>query len=104
MIEESEHFVYMENQFFITSSVKTTAACPFRLTDRRTVVNIVRVENEIGDALVERIIRAHREGTPWKACIVLPLLPGFTYPLDHSDASAVRPRVFPRSWSLKEFR
>jgi phospholipase D1/2 len=54
-----------------------------------TVVNDVKVENKIGDALVHRIIRAHRDGTPWKCCIVIPLLPGFTFPVDHSDASAV---------------
>ncbi|KAI0081599.1 phospholipase D [Panus rudis PR-1116 ss-1] len=73
-IQLSEHFVYIENQFFITS----------------TVVNEVKIENRIGDALVHRIIRAHREGTPWKCCVVIPLLPGFTFPVDHSDASAIR--------------
>lgn len=73
-IQMSEHFVYIENQFFITS----------------TVVNDVKIENQIGDALVSRIIRAHHEGTQWRACIVIPLLPGFTFPIDHSDASAVR--------------
>ncbi|KAG9016332.1 Phospholipase D1 [Tulasnella sp. 427] len=73
-IELSEHFVYIENQFFITS----------------TVVNDIPVENNIGDALVHRIIRAHREKTPWRACIVIPLLPGFTFPIDHNDASSIR--------------
>ncbi|WVR06183.1 hypothetical protein IAU60_003213 [Kwoniella sp. DSM 27419] len=70
----SEHFVYIENQFFITS----------------TVVDGIRVENQIGDALVDRIIRAHKEGTPWRACIVIPLLPGYTYPIDAGEASSVR--------------
>ncbi|CAL1712514.1 unnamed protein product [Somion occarium] len=73
-IQLSEHFVYIENQFFITS----------------TVVNEVKIENKIGDAIVHRIIRAHREGTPWKCCVLIPLLPGFTFPVDHSDASAIR--------------
>ncbi|KAG8968175.1 Phospholipase D1 [Tulasnella sp. 425] len=73
-IELSEHFVYIENQFFITS----------------TVMNDIPVENNIGDALVHRIIRAHREKTPWRACIVIPLLPGFTFPIDHNDASSIR--------------
>jgi len=54
-----------------------------------TVVNDVKIENNIGDAIVHRIIRAHRDGTPWKCCIMIPLLPGFTFPVDHSDASAV---------------
>ncbi|TFK27984.1 phospholipase D [Coprinopsis marcescibilis] len=73
-IQMSEHFVYIENQFFITS----------------TVVNDVKIENNIGDAIVQRIIRAHRDQIPWKCCVMLPLLPGFTFPVDHSDASAIR--------------
>ncbi|EEB89741.1 hypothetical protein MPER_12129, partial [Moniliophthora perniciosa FA553] len=73
-IQMSEHFVYIENQFFITS----------------TVVNDIKIENKIGDALVHRIMRAHRDGTPWKCCIIIPLLPGFSFPVDHGDASAVR--------------
>lgn len=73
-IQMSEHFVYIENQFFITS----------------TTVNDVKIENNIGDALVHRIIKAHKDRTPWKCCIVIPLLPGFTFPVDHSDASAIR--------------
>ena len=56
----------------------------------RTVVKDLKVENRIGDAIVHRIIRAHRERTPWKICILIPLLPGFTFPVDHPDASAVR--------------
>ncbi|CCO37404.1 hypothetical protein BN14_11560 [Rhizoctonia solani AG-1 IB] len=70
-IQLSEHFVYIENQFFITS----------------TTVNDVAVENKIGDALVNRIIRAHHDEVKWRAVIVIPLLPGFTFPIDHNDAS-----------------
>ncbi|KAF8908954.1 hypothetical protein CPB84DRAFT_1813208 [Gymnopilus junonius] len=73
-IQMSEHFVYIENQFFITS----------------TVVNDVKIENKIGDAIVHRILRAHRDRTPWMCCILIPVLPGFTFPIDHSDASAIR--------------
>ncbi|KAJ7288468.1 phospholipase D [Mycena rebaudengoi] len=73
-IQLSEHFVYIENQFFITS----------------TVVNDVRVENKIGDAIVKRIIRAHHDKMPWRCCIMIPVIPGFTFPVDHSDASAIR--------------
>ncbi|KAF8315399.1 phospholipase D [Clavulina sp. PMI_390] len=73
-IQLSEFFVYIENQFFITS----------------TTVNDVKIENKIGDALVSRIIRAHQEGTSWRAIIVIPLVPGFAFPIDHGDASAIR--------------
>lgn len=73
-IQLSEHFVYIENQFFITS----------------TVVNGIQIENNIGNALVNRIIKAHRDGTPWRACVVIPLLPGYTHPIDSAEASSVR--------------
>ena len=53
------------------------------------MVGDVTVENKIGDAIVHRIIRAHREGSPWKCCVVIPLLPGFPFPVDHTDASSV---------------
>lgn len=91
-IQLSEHFVYIENQFFITSYVpsifSSVAVC--LCVCARTVVDDVPVENKIGDALVNRIIRAHHDGIPWRACILIPLLPGFSMPVDHSDASAVR--------------
>lgn len=48
------------------------------------------IENKIGDALVSRIIRAHHEGTKWRAVIIIPLVPGYPMPLDSADAGSVR--------------
>ncbi|GAA5854566.1 hypothetical protein JCM8547_004887 [Rhodosporidiobolus lusitaniae] len=73
-IQLSDHFVYIENQFFVTS----------------TEVEGTVIENKIGDALVSRIVRAHSEGTPWRAMIIVPTVPGYPYPLDHSEAGSVR--------------
>ncbi|SNX81686.1 probable SPO14 - phospholipase D [Melanopsichium pennsylvanicum] len=73
-IQMSDHFVYIENQFFVTS----------------TVMEGNKIENKIGEALVSRIVRAHREGAPWRAVVVIPLIPGFPMPIDHPDASSVR--------------
>jgi len=69
------------------------------LTERgtRTTLNDVKAENKIGDVIVHRAIRAHKEGTPWKCCILIPLLPGYPSPIDSVDASSVRthrPRLF----------
>lgn len=55
------------------------------------MVDDIAIENKIGDAIVHRIIRAHREGTKWRCCIVIPLLPGFPFPVDHTEASSVSP-------------
>ncbi|KAF9882196.1 phospholipase d1 [Colletotrichum karsti] len=74
MIEDSDHFVYIENQFFITS----------------TEAFNTKIVNRIGDALVERIIRAHEGGEEWKACIVIPLMPGFQNTVDEQEGTSVR--------------
>lgn len=74
LIDESKHFVYIENQFFISS----------------TVVDDVKIENRIGDALVQRIIRAFEKGEKWRAIIVIPLMPGFEANVDTPEASSVR--------------
>ncbi|KAM6961403.1 phospholipase D1a [Aplochiton taeniatus] len=58
-IAKSRHYIYIENQFFISCA------------DNRTVYN------KIGDALIERIIRAHKEGKKYRVYVVTPLLPGF---------------------------
>ncbi|KAG2173548.1 hypothetical protein INT44_007139 [Umbelopsis vinacea] len=73
-IQESEHLVYIENQFFITS----------------TVIGSTTVENKIGDALVERIIRAHEQGHKWRAIIVIPLVPAFQSNVDEPDGMSIR--------------
>ncbi|KAK9366044.1 hypothetical protein V1509DRAFT_631086 [Lipomyces kononenkoae] len=73
-IEQSEHFVYIENQFFITS----------------TSVDGTVIENQIGDALVERIMRAHKHDENWRAVIIIPLMPGFEAEVDQQDGTSVR--------------
>lgn len=74
MIEESEHFVYIENQFFITS-------CETMNT---------KIVNKIGDAIVERAIRAYKEDQAWRCIIIIPLMPGFQNTVDQADGSSVR--------------
>lgn len=73
-IELSDHFVYIENQFFITSCI----------------VEGTVITNQIGDALVNRIIKAHSQGTPWKAIIIIPTMPGYPSPLNEDAAGSVR--------------
>uniref|UniRef100_A0A8C9TFX8 Phospholipase n=1 Tax=Scleropages formosus TaxID=113540 RepID=A0A8C9TFX8_SCLFO len=59
IIENSQHYIYIENQFFISCA------------DGKTV------HNEIGDAIVKRILRAHSEQQKFRVYVVVPLLPGF---------------------------
>lgn len=74
MIEESEHFVYIENQFFISSCV----------TEGATITNL------IGDALVERATRAFKNGEEWRAVIIIPLIPGFQNTVEEEGGTSVR--------------
>ncbi|KAL8687167.1 MAG: hypothetical protein Q9218_006587 [Villophora microphyllina] len=74
MIEQSDHFVYIENQFFVSS-------CEIEGT---------KIENQIGDALVERIIRASQKGEDWRAVVLIPLMPGFQNTVDSQDGTSVR--------------
>ena len=70
VIESSRHFVYIENQFFITAC--TDAQKP--------------VKNKIGAAIVERILRAARAEEKYKIIVIIPAIPGFAGDLK-DDAS-----------------
>uniref|UniRef100_A0ABM5EJU0 Phospholipase n=1 Tax=Pogona vitticeps TaxID=103695 RepID=A0ABM5EJU0_9SAUR len=59
VIKDSQHYLYIENQFFISCA------------DGRSVLNTV------GDAIVDRVLLAHSERKPFRVYILLPLLPGF---------------------------
>lgn len=74
MIEESEHFVYIENQFFITSCETMN----------------VKIINKIGDAIVERALRASNNNEAWRCTIVIPLMPGFQNTVDEQEGTSVR--------------
>lgn len=74
MIEESDHFVYMENQFFVTSCETMN----------------VKIVNKIGDAIVERAIRAYRNNESWRCMILIPLMPGFQNTVDEPEGTSVR--------------
>lgn len=59
-ITRSQHYIYIENQFFISLGFPDTV-----------------VKNQIAESLFKRIIRAHREKKIFRVYIILPLLPGF---------------------------
>ena len=60
-IKNSKHFIYIENQFFISS--------------QRGV--FMKVENQILSAIADRIIRAYNKSENFHVIIVLPLKPEF---------------------------
>ncbi|MFT7808222.1 phospholipase D1-like [Arapaima gigas] len=72
VIAKSKHFIYIENQFFITCA------------DNK------QVYNKIGDAIIERIIRAHKEGKKFRVYVVTPLLPGFEGDINTGGGNAIQ--------------
>ncbi|KAK5059711.1 hypothetical protein LTR84_009594 [Exophiala bonariae] len=61
VIAKSEHFIYIENQYFITGT-----------SDDQTFVL-----NKIGAAIVERVIRAAKSGERYRIIVVMPAVPAF---------------------------
>lgn len=59
-IQSAEHFIYIENQFFMSSTA-----------DEKIL------KNQIVQTLVYKIIEMHKKKKPFKVVIVLPLCPGF---------------------------
>uniref|UniRef100_H2U5X9 Phospholipase n=1 Tax=Takifugu rubripes TaxID=31033 RepID=H2U5X9_TAKRU len=72
VIAKSKHYIYIENQFFISCAES-------RL-----------VYNKIGDAIIERIIRAHKEGRKYRVYVVTPLLPGFEGDITTGGGNAIQ--------------
>ena len=75
LIQSAQHFVYIENQFFITATG----------THQDPVKN-----NLIGSALVERILRAARSGQKFKVIVVMPAIPAFAGDLKDDAALGTR--------------
>ncbi|XP_008795779.1 phospholipase D zeta 1-like [Phoenix dactylifera] len=73
VIEKAEHFVYIENQFFISS-----------LSGDDTI------RNRVLEALYRRIMRAEKEKRCFRVIIIIPLLPGFQGGIDDAGAASVR--------------
>ena len=74
VIRNSQHFVYIENQFFITAT-----------GDQQKPV-----KNLIGQAIVERIVRAARNNEKYKMIVVIPCVPAFAGDLRDDSSLGTR--------------
>lgn len=74
VIRNSQHFVYIENQFFITAT-----------SDKQRPI-----KNKIGAAIVERIVRAARNGEKYHMIINIPAIPAFAGDLKSDEALSTR--------------
>lgn len=74
VIQRSQHFVYIENQFFITAT-----------SDKQKPIR-----NKIGTAIVERILRAARAGEKYKVIVIMPAIPAFAGDLKDDSSLGTR--------------
>lgn len=79
-IDKAQHFIYIENQFFISS--------------------LKEVRNTIVDALRARITRAYKKKETFRVIIVMPLLPSFNGDLADSTGNVPKSIVH---WNYKTF-
>ena len=74
IIEHAQHYVYIENQFFITATGDQQAP----------------VHNLIGRAIVNACVRAGKENRKFRVIIVIPAIPGFAGDLRDDAAIGTR--------------
>ncbi|KAF2089500.1 putative phospholipase PldA [Saccharata proteae CBS 121410] len=74
VIRNARHFVYIENQFFITA----------------TGDEQYPIHNEIGAAIVDACVKAGKEGRKFRVIIVIPAIPGFAGDLRSDAATGTR--------------
>jgi phospholipase D1/2 len=74
IIRDAKHFVYIENQFFITATGENQAP----------------IHNLIGKAIVDACVNADKEGRKFRVIIVIPCIPGFAGDLRSDAATGTR--------------
>ncbi len=72
LIDNAQHYIYIENQFFITKSFSEEERSNSGLNLNKLV------QNEIGLHIRERIERAYKAKSNFKVFVFIPLLPGFS--------------------------
>ncbi|KAI9167214.1 Phospholipase D1 [Paramyrothecium foliicola] len=74
VIRNAEHYVYIENQFFITATGKDQTP----------------IYNTIGRAIVDAVVRAGKAGRKFRVIVLIPAIPGFAGDLREDAAAGTR--------------
>lgn len=74
VIRDAQHFVYIENQFFITAT-----------GDQQKPIH-----NLIGRAIVDAVVKAYKEKRKFRVILVIPAIPGFAGDLRDDAAAGTR--------------
>ena len=79
-IREAKHYVYIENQFFISYVKNGSVNCDVR--------------NAIATAIYNRILKAHENDETFRVYVLLPLLPAFEGDIAGDTGSGMRAIMF----------
>ena len=74
IIRSAQHYVYIENQFFITATGEEQAP----------------IHNQIGRAIVDACVRAAKENRKFRIILMIPAIPGFAGDLRDNAAMGTR--------------
>lgn len=74
IIRSAQHYVYIENQFFITAT-----------GDQQSPIH-----NTVGRAIVDACVKAGKEGRKFRVIIIIPAVPGFAGDLRDDAATGTR--------------
>lgn len=74
LIRNAQHYVYIENQFFITATGEEQKP----------------IKNQIGRAIVDAVVRAAKENRKFRVIAVIPAIPGFAGDLRDDAAMGTR--------------
>ncbi|KAJ2662146.1 hypothetical protein IWW48_002042 [Coemansia sp. RSA 1200] len=75
MIRNAKHFIYIENQFFVSNAREDQG---------------YTIKNRIAEALVDRIKRAHRRQERFRVFVVIPLMPAFEGDVNAMGAATLK--------------
>ncbi|KAJ2705998.1 hypothetical protein FB645_001975 [Coemansia sp. IMI 203386] len=75
MIRNAKHFIYIENQFFISNAREDPG---------------YTIKNRIAEALVDRIKRAHRRQEKLRVIVLMPLMPAFEGDVNAAGAATLK--------------
>lgn len=104
-IQSAKHFLYIENQFFISNAAETdvtkqpSPSTPIASSSTQPPASSPAqplspqpqaVKNTIAKALVDRIRLAHSQGRTFRVYVVLPLLPAFESEVSEVNCGTVR--------------
>jgi len=76
IIQHAKHFIYIENQFFISSTAGKV------------------LKNRVGEAIIERIERAHQRKEKFRVYIFTPLVHCFEGEITESKAAIIRIQMY----------